>query len=66
MLYFLVLYSKRKQLYKICIFLKDNLKGDYIKNLPLKLSEFSKYLGDNKWLAGENVRLFDFKKLRES
>ncbi|KAK4020175.1 hypothetical protein OUZ56_002169 [Daphnia magna] len=38
----------------------DNLKGDYIKNLPLKLSEFSKYLGDNKWLAGENISFVDF------
>jgi hypothetical protein len=39
--------------------IKDELKGDYIKGLPSKLSEFSKYLGDNNWLAGENVR--DFK-----
>lgn len=31
------------------------MKDDYIKSVPLKLSQFSKYLGDYKWLAGENV-----------
>ncbi|XP_046646752.1 glutathione S-transferase Mu 3-like [Daphnia pulicaria] len=38
----------------------DELKGDYISGLPSKLSEFSKYLGDNNWLAGENISFVDF------
>lgn len=38
----------------------DELKDDYIKAVPLQLSQFSKYLKDYKWLAGENISFVDF------
>jgi hypothetical protein len=31
------------------------LKDSYHKNLPQKLAALSKFLGENSWLAGENV-----------
>ena len=37
---------------------QENLKGKYLENLPAAIKLFSDFLGDNKWLAGENVSNF--------
>ena len=31
------------------------MKATYIEKLPMLLQKFSNYLGDRKWLAGDNV-----------
>lgn len=38
----------------------DELKVDYLKNLPSTLDLFEKFLGDRKWFAGENLTFVDF------
>lgn len=38
----------------------DTLKENYLKNLPAQLGQFSQFLGDNKWLAGDNITIVDF------
>merc|ERR1711915_469429 len=38
----------------------ENLKGKYLENLPGAIKLFSQFLGDNKWLAGENISFADF------
>jgi len=39
----------------------DARRDAYLAALPEKLSKFSKYLGENNWLAGENVSFLNFK-----
>jgi hypothetical protein len=41
------------------------LKDSYHKNLPQKLAALSKFLGENSWLAGENVIHYFFRKQNE-
>ena len=36
------------------------MKPEYIKNVEGKLEDFSRFLGDNKWFAGENITFPDF------
>lgn len=36
---------------------QEKQKPGYIKSLPEKLKQFSAFLGERKWFAGENVRL---------
>lgn len=36
---------------------QERLKPGYIESLPEKLKQFSAFLGERKWFAGENVRL---------
>nr|QST14956.1 GSTmu3a protein [Diaphanosoma celebensis] len=38
----------------------ENLKSSYHNDLPQKLGALSKFLGGNKWLAGENITIVDF------
>ncbi|VDO12380.1 unnamed protein product [Rodentolepis nana] len=38
----------------------ENLKVDFMKNLPDKLSQYEKYLEDRKWLSGKNINYPDF------
>ena len=37
------------------------MKDGYHKSLPQKLAAFSKFLGENSWLAGEHVIHYFFK-----
>lgn len=39
-------------------FLQDEMKPDYLKTLPNTLKQFSDFLGDRKWFAGDKVYLF--------
>lgn len=38
----------------------DDLLGDYLTGLKAKLSEFSAFLGERAWFAGDNVSFVDF------
>lgn len=38
----------------------DNLKDEYLKNVKEKFELFSKFLGDHKWFAGEQLTVVDF------
>lgn len=38
-------------------FLQDEMKPDYLKMLPNTLKQFSDFLGDRKWFAGDKVYL---------
>ena len=39
---------------------QEQLKPEYEKNVEGKLNDFSKFLGDNQWFAGENITFPDF------
>lgn len=34
---------------------QDTLKPGYLKNLPMVLEQFSNFLGEGKWFAGDKV-----------
>lgn len=36
---------------------QDKMKPGYLKSLPEVLKQFSDFLGDRDWFAGEKVRL---------
>lgn len=38
-----------------CFDLQEGLKPGYLKELPGKLEQFSKFLGERKWFAGDKV-----------
>ncbi|XP_072306213.1 glutathione S-transferase mu, tandem duplicate 1 [Eucyclogobius newberryi] len=38
----------------------DGMKAGYLENLPNTLGQFSKFLGDRKWFAGEKITFVDF------
>jgi glutathione S-transferase len=38
----------------------ENLKENYLADLPGKLKQFSDFLGDNPWFAGQNLTYVDF------
>jgi glutathione S-transferase len=38
----------------------EQMKATYIERLPILLQKFSGYLGDRKWLAGDNLTFPDF------
>ncbi|XP_078497436.1 glutathione S-transferase Mu 5-like [Lissotriton helveticus] len=38
----------------------ESLKGPYLVNLPDKLKQFSQFLGERKWFAGEKITIADF------
>ncbi|XP_076313464.1 glutathione S-transferase Mu 1-like [Tachypleus tridentatus] len=38
----------------------ENLKDDYLKDLPTQLKLFSVFLGKNKWFAGDKLSYVDF------
>uniref|UniRef100_G3NXU7 glutathione transferase n=1 Tax=Gasterosteus aculeatus TaxID=69293 RepID=G3NXU7_GASAC len=41
-------------------FPNDNMKAGYLENLPKLLKQFSDYLGDRKWFAGDKITYVDF------
>merc|ERR1712136_498010 len=45
---------------RICVDMMENEIGDFRKALPERLAKFSKFLGENDWLAGENISIVDF------
>ncbi|XP_078500907.1 glutathione S-transferase Mu 1-like isoform X2 [Lissotriton helveticus] len=38
----------------------ESLKGPYLEKLPEKLKQFSQFLGERKWFAGEKITIADF------
>ncbi|CAG7836442.1 unnamed protein product [Allacma fusca] len=38
----------------------NEMKSNYLESLPTKLKQFSDYLGDRKFFAGDNVTFVDF------
>lgn len=38
----------------------EQLKEDYLKNLPLQLKLFSEFLGERKWFAADRITYVDF------
>lgn len=38
----------------------EELKDGYLKKVKSTIERFSKFLGDNKWFAGENLTMVDF------
>uniref|UniRef100_A0A8D0DY89 Glutathione S-transferase n=1 Tax=Salvator merianae TaxID=96440 RepID=A0A8D0DY89_SALMN len=38
----------------------EKLKPEYLEQLPGKLKQFSKFLGDRKWFAGNKITCVDF------
>ncbi|XP_031701105.1 glutathione S-transferase Mu 3-like [Anarrhichthys ocellatus] len=45
---------------RLCYSDFDTLKPDYLKTLPGVLKQFSDFLGENKWFAGEEITFVDF------
>lgn len=39
----------------VCVCHQDKMKPGYLKMLPEVLKQFSLFLGDNKWFAGDKV-----------
>ena len=39
----------------LCFYDQDKLKPGYLKNLPVVLKQLSDFLGERKWLAGDEV-----------
>ena len=38
------------------------MKENYLKNVKERLTKFSKFLGEKKWFAGEEVSIMSVKK----
>ncbi|XP_037335108.2 glutathione S-transferase Mu 5-like [Pungitius pungitius] len=45
---------------RLCYSDYDNMKPGYLENLPKLLKQFSDYLGDRKWFAGNKITYVDF------
>ncbi|KAM3617784.1 uncharacterized protein V6R79_011166 [Siganus canaliculatus] len=45
---------------RLCYTDYDNLKPGYLEALPVSLEQFSKFLGDRKWFAGDKITYVDF------
>ncbi|XP_068589232.1 glutathione S-transferase Mu 3-like [Cebidichthys violaceus] len=45
---------------RLCYSDFDKLKPEYLKTLPGVLKQFSDFLGDRKWFAGEEITFVDF------
>ncbi|XP_040049585.2 glutathione S-transferase Mu 4 [Gasterosteus aculeatus] len=45
---------------RLCYSDYDNMKAGYLENLPKLLKQFSDYLGDRKWFAGDKITYVDF------
>ncbi|KAM3618010.1 uncharacterized protein V6R79_014031 [Siganus canaliculatus] len=50
----------RLNLARMCYGDLDNLKSGYLETLPGSLEQFSKFLGDRKWFAGDKITFVDF------
>lgn len=45
---------------RLCYTNFDEMKPDYLKMLPNTLKQFSDFLGDRKWFAGDKITFVDF------
>lgn len=45
---------------RLCYTDFDNMKPGYLKALPDVLKQFSEFMGDRKWFAGEKITFVDF------
>ncbi|XP_030639849.1 glutathione S-transferase Mu 3 [Chanos chanos] len=45
---------------RLCYADHDRLKAGYLEKLPQTLKEFSAFLGDRKWFAGDKITFVDF------